>query len=404
MLERRIQVPELHPKQRAIADAKARYKVAACGRRFGKTQLGIDQIIATLVDGKPAAWFSPTYKMLADVWRQFKATLAPIITDKAETEHRIETVTGGVLDMWSLENPDAGRGRKYQRVVIDEAGLIAKLEEAWTEGIRPMLTDYKGDVIFSGTPKGRNYFWRLYCMGDDPEAAGWQSWHMPTTANPMIDADEVDAARLLLPDRAYRQEYLAEFIEESGGVFRNVAESIDVGRTDNEPPQAGRSYWLGVDLARIEDFTVLTVLDDTGRQVYFERFNQVSWELQITRIEAVALRYGARTLVDSTGVGDPIFEALRKRGLNVEGIQLTSQSKEQIIDGLAIALEQSKLRLLDVQVQTNELMAYQYELTNARNIRMNAPAGMHDDTVISLALAARGLIAPAATPMIWAVG
>ncbi len=340
-----------------------------------------------MLQGYPVAWFAPTYKILADTWRELKYILAPVTATKLEQEHRIELVTGGSIDMWSLESPDAGRGRKYKRVVVDEAGLIPCLEEAWTEGIRPMLTDYHGDAIFAGTPKGRNFFWRLYCQGEDENQPDWRCWHMPTTANPFIDPAEVEEARLMLPERAYQQEYLAEFIEDSGGVFRGVKEAVNAGRTQNEEPKRGISYILGVDLARIQDFTVLTVLDDTGRQVYFERFNQISWERQITSIELVARKYKANIVVDSTGVGDPIFESLRKRGLRVEGYGLTNQSKEQLIDALAIAIEHGKLSLMDIPTQTNELFAYQYELTRAGNIRMNAPEGMHDDCVIALAMA-----------------
>jgi hypothetical protein len=136
------------------------------------------------------------------------------------------------------------------------------------------------------------------------------------------------------------------------------------------------------------DFTVLSVMDSAGRQVHFERFNQISWERQLAAIMAVHERYRAAVVIDSTGVGDPIFERLRKAGVPVKPYQFTNASKEALIDNLAMRLEQGLVRLMDVPEQTNELLAYQYELTPSRNIRMNAPAGMHDDTVIALALSA----------------
>lgn len=370
-----------------IRSEARRYNILACGRRFGKTRLGIDLIIEPALYGRPTGWFAPTYKLLLEPWRELKHVLAPVIGRSSEAERRIELITGGSIDCWSLDDPNAGRGYKYRRVIIDEAAMVRYLEEAWTRAIRPTLTDFQGDAFFLSTPKGRDFFWRLWCRGQDGSDEEFRSWRYPTTANPYIQPDEVEAARAMLPERAYQQEYLAEFIEDAGGVFRGVAAAIDrgsaSGRTGTPP------YTIGVDLARVEDFTVITVVDSECRQVYLERFNQISWERQLSAIEAAVARYPqASVRVDATGVGDPIYEQLRRRGLRVSPVKFTAAVKEALIENLAILIESGRLRLLDNQVQESELIAYQYEVTPSRNVRMNAPAGMHDDTVIALALAA----------------
>ncbi len=329
--------------------------------------------------------------MLAEIWREAREILLPVARRVSVQEHRIELITGGVVDMWSLEAADSTRGRKYKRVVLDEAAMVPNLTDAWNAVIRPTLTDYIGDAWFLSTPKGQNFFWQLYNQGQDEHYPEFASWTMPTTANPIISPSEVEAARLSLPERVYQQEYLAAFLEESGGVFRMVREAVDKGRTENEDAAKGQEYSLGVDLARVEDFTVLDVLDASGRQVYHERFNQISWERQISAIVRVARAYNAQTFLDSTGVGDPIFEALRGHGIRVQGYQFTNQSKEAIINALALAFENGERRLMDISAQTAELSAYQYELTPSRNVRMNAPEGMHDDCVIALALANWGV-------------
>ena len=349
-------------------------------------------IIEAALKGMPVAWFSPTYKMLSEAWRDLKGLLQPVTARALASEHRLELVTGGVIDMWSLDAPDSARGRKYGRVVVDEAAMIAGLEDAFNAVIRPTLTDLKGDAWLPSTPKGMNFFWKAWTWGQDPNMPDWASWQLPTIANPYIDPEEVEAARLMLPERIYQQEYLATFLEEAGGVFRGVSECIDKGRGENEAYCRDLQYSLGVDLARVEDFTVLTVLDNNGRQVYFERFNQISWERQIAAIERVAMLYHARITMDSTGVGDPIFEAIRMKSMAIEGFQITGTTKEPLINELALAIEQQSIRLMDIPTQTNELQAYQYELTPSRNVRMNAPQGMHDDAVIALALAKHGII------------
>jgi phage FluMu gp28-like protein len=210
---------------------------------------------------------------------------------------------------------------------------------------------------------------------------------MPTATNPYIAAEEIEAARASTPERAFRQEWLAEFIDESGGVFQGVFECVEPGMGEAHPVD-GQRYYMGVDLARYEDWTVLCVLDASGRQVYLERFNQISWERQIAAIERVARRYAATVLVDSTGVGDPIYERLRALGLPVQPFHFTASSKDQLIDNLAILLEQQRLKLMDNEVQTNELISYEYEQLASGRLRANAPQGMHDDCVIALALAA----------------
>jgi hypothetical protein len=386
-----ISLPRPHPAQATILREARRFNVVACGRRFGKTQLGIHRLTQPALAGYPVAWFAPTFKYLAEAWRDFNRVLQPVIKSKNETERRIELVTGGVLDFWSLEDPDAGRSRKYKRIAIDEAAKVRYLERAWNEAIRATLTDLKGDADFYSTPKGRDFFWRAFGYGEDREKTDWACWRFPTSANPFIDAGEVAAARVQLPERVFRQEYLADFLEESGGVFRRIAESIDRGRSGSRRvPDPGEHYSAGLDLARVEDFTVITILDSKGRQVYHERFNQISWERQIGAVLSAVRPFRAVVYVDSTGVGDPIFERLLNAGLNAHPYQFTNSSKSKLIDHLAMQLEQGKIRLMDVPEQENELAAYAYELTATRNVRTNAPEGMHDDCVIALALAAWG--------------
>jgi len=118
----------------------------------------MDRVIHPALKGKPAAWFAPNYRLLADVWRQLQASLAGVITRVNQQEHRIELYGGGSIEMWSLESPDAGRGRAYAVVVIDEAAMVPNLDQAWQQSIRNTLTDLLGQAWFLSTPKGMNYF------------------------------------------------------------------------------------------------------------------------------------------------------------------------------------------------------------------------------------------------------
>jgi hypothetical protein len=389
-----LRLPRPHPGQQKILRESKRWNVVCCGRRWGKSTLAIHRLIGPALEGDPVAYFSPSYRMLSEVWRELVRILEPVTVTSNATERRIGLVTGGVVDMWSMTNPDSARGRRYRRVVIDEAAQVGNLGHAWNAVIRPTLTDFRGAADLYSTPRGTGFFKAAFDWGQDPLTPDWASWQMPTVANPFIAPDEVEAARRQLPERVFQQEYEALFIEDSGGVFRKVSEAVDAGRAAGTPPVAGMTYSLGVDLARVADFSVLAVVDSSGRQVYFDRFNQISWERQIASILDVARRYRAHVWMDSTGVGDPPLEAVRKGWGLVSGYHFTNSSKGALIDNLAMRIEGGRVRLMDLPVQTAELLSYQYELTPSRNIRMNAPEGQNDDCVIALALACWGLAQP----------
>lgn len=400
---------ELHPAQRKIALAARRWNVLCMGRRLGKTFLGLNRARQTLRRGQPVGWFAPTYKLSLEVWLDARRALRDEIASANKTEMRLELVNGGVLDFWTLDNPDAGRGRKYARVIIDEAAMVKNLMDAWQSSIRPTLTDLKGDAWFLSTPKGRNGFWQLYQLGLDPTQSEWMSWQMPTSANPYLDPAEIEAAREMLPERIYQQEYLAAFIQDSGFVFRRIMEAAIAEPQD--VPQPNHHYVMGVDLARKVDFTVCIVLDVSVvpfAMVAMDRYNQTDWAVQIRRIQALAERFGIEAMfVDQTGVGDPVVEQmqreLRAQGapavpgmprMRVTGVQFTNASKSNMVESLALAFEKNAIEIINDPNLTAELMAYDQERLPSGLIRYGAPAGTHDDCVMALALAWHGATLP----------
>lgn len=206
-----VTLPKPHPAQVQIIQQARRMNCAALGRRSGKTVLGIRLMAKkALVQRLPCAWIAPSYKLLDEAWRETKLRLANVIITKQEQTKRIELMGGGALDFWTLEDEGAGRGRKYARMIIDEAAHARYLKDTWENALLPTLTDYRGDAFFLSTPLGRNYFHDLFQNGnpDNPERLpDWQSWQMPTTCNPYISTDEVENMRKLLPERVYQQEY-----------------------------------------------------------------------------------------------------------------------------------------------------------------------------------------------------
>lgn len=368
----------------------SRFNVVDVGRRAGKTALGLDLCVTPESLPYPVGWFSPTYKMLLEVWREAVRTFAPILSRRNIQERRLEFITGGLLEFWSLDNPDVARGRKYRRIIVDEAAMVSSLMDVWQYALRPTLADYQGDAWFLSTPKGRNGFWQMWQWGQDAAMPEWASWQMPSSVNPTLAPSELDEMRRTMPERTYQQEILASFVEDGGGVFRRVqeaatAEPVDVRRGD-------RTYIAGLDWALSYDFTVLTIIDANTREVvYLDRYNGVDYSMQRQRIKAACDRFGvAGVIAESNAMGKPNNDELRRMGLPVRDFTTTNATKADIIESLAAAFEQGNIRILNDATLIAELQAYEVQRLPSGMVRYTAPDSMHDDCVVSLALAWHG--------------
>jgi hypothetical protein len=344
---------------------------------------------------RPVAWFAPTYKMLAADWRGMKAMLAEITTHKLEQEHRLVLITGGNVDMWSLDQPDSARGRRYARVVLNEAAQVAHLQEAWEQVIRPTLADFSGDAWFGSTPRGHNYFWQLWNRGQDQAAnPDWRSWKYPTASNPFILPSEIAQARGELPERVFSQEYLAEFIEGEGLVFRNIRACMTAPQT-TPAKHKGHNIVIGADWGKQEDFTALALVCSTCKaEVAHDRFNKIDYSYQRKRVGAWAKGWGVSYgLVESNSIGTPILEQLQLEGMPFYGFETTAVSKPPLIESLGLAFERKECQWLDDPVWTSELEAYERKVSAVTGrSSYGAPEGLHDDTVIARALAWRAAL------------
>lgn len=348
--------------------------------------LGVDLLVDKAIDGGMVGWFSPTYRMLNEVWKAIHETTRPLHSRVSLQEHRIELITGGVIDCWSLDAYDSVRGRKYHRVVIDEAAMVPDLGDAWQAAIRPTLTDYRGDAFFLSTPKGINFFHECYSRGVDDTQDEWQAWHAPTTANPYIDPAEVEAARVELPEQVFRQEYLAEFLQNEGAVFRNIDDCLSPDTGDHK----GHRLFAGVDWGQQNDFTAISIICGTCKhEVELDRFNKIEFAFQRARLKAIIDRWRVQAVIAETNsIGQPNLEALVREGLPVRGFETTASSKPPLIQSLALALERVECQWLPDPVGRVELLSYEAK-RNATTGRVSysAPSGGHDDTVMARALA-----------------
>lgn len=356
-----------------LSEAK-RFNVLDCGRRWGKSALAVNLLTENALEGHPVAYFAPFYSLLSGTFKELYSVLNELTTRKHDNQF-IELVTGGSIEFWSLENPIAGRSRKYKVAIIDEAAFNRNLWASWTEAIRPTLTDLKGSAWFMSTPKGKNDFYKLWMRGQTGEP-DWMSWQMPTVTNPFIDASEIEAARRDLPELAFAQEYLAEFNDNAANPFGMDKIRICTGQMSNEP-----AVCFGIDLAKSFDWTVIIGLDRFGVVCYFDRFQRPWNETKeiIRRLPRAAIK------IDSTGVGDPITEDIQRERGDVHSFKYTSTSKQQLMEGLAAAIHQRRVVFPDGTIRA-ELESFEYQMTGT-GVKYTAPPGLHDDCVNALALA-----------------
>lgn len=349
-----------------------------------------DEMILAMLAGETVIYTTPTYGMLKDMWRSLVRFMTHnrIPHYKNETDRFMRFPNGGQLTMWSLEAADTMRGGNAHLIINDECAFVPGFMGVWSEVLLPMLLDFGGRAYFPSTPNGHNDFWQLAQKGEDPLEPLWESFHYTTYDNPHIDPAEIDLLKSTLTQRAYEQEILAEFMEDAGAVFRNVAA---VSTLDTRDPYAG-NFIFGIDFARDNDFTVISVIDQASRkQVAIDRFNQIGWSVQRGRIRALYDKWKPRTIIaESNSIGSVNIEALQQEGLPVRSFQTTATSKPPLIDALALAIERAEIGLLNDPVQKGELQAYSLHRLPSGNYRYEAPAGGHDDTVMALALALHG--------------
>jgi hypothetical protein len=363
--------------------------VVACGRRFGKTTVGKRAIAYALCEGGHCWWLAPTYAMASQVWRDFKAACRDI---KGLVIHeqawRMEFAKGGILEIKSTYYPDHLRGAGLDFVVLDEAAFMEP--NVWPEIVRPMLLERRGGALFLSSPNGKNWFWEIFQPGLDYNQRTWRSFQFASYDNPFIAPEEIDELKRTMPERIYREEILAEFIDDAGQVFRGFREAATA--PTSAQPIVGRQYFAGLDWGR-EDYTVMVVIDADSRQmVAIDRFNQISWSLQRGRLQAMVERWQpAAVWAEENSIGSVNIEALQNEGLPIHPFKTTAQSKAPLIEGLALAIERGELTLLPDEILLGELASYRMERLPGGGYRYSAPSGGHDDTVVATALAWHGV-------------
>ena len=373
-----------HDKQREIHDAinhgHEKYYALNIGRQFGKTLLGINQLLWWAINDKGCriAWITPVYKQGKKVFADLERAVAKSNLFTFNKSDLMVSGFGSTIEFFSGERPDNIRGNTFDYMVVDEMAFTRP--ELWDEVLSATVLVKGKKVIFISTPKGKNHFHKL-CMQPNYDDR-YAYFHFSSFDNPMIDPRELDERKRSLPDHVFRQEYLAEFIDNASGIFKNVHDCIGTGA---KTPK----MYAGLDIGRADDYTVLTIINQDGKMVEAHRWRHDEWSKIIEKVSQIIKKSNATTLVEVNNQGDVFYEMLQVTCKNlVHPFVTTSKTKPIIIEDLAVAFEQQSISIVNDQWLIDELDNFSYIYNpNTRNVSYSAPAGLHDDGVISTALA-----------------
>lgn len=353
-----IELMTLFDDQVRALELPGRFKVIRCGRRWGKTGLGVTVAADDAIKGRYVGWFAPEYKFVAETYREIETILDPIKKNSSK-DGVFSTITKGRIDFWSLENPLAGRSRKYHRIIIDEAAFGKdNLLDIWRKNLRPTLLDYAGEALILSNTNGNSADNFLYQIcphdGEKVSAHGFVEYHAPTHANPHLPREELDKLQAENHPLVYQQEYLADFVDWSGVAFFS-SDSLLVNGLPVEMPKKCDSVFAVIDSA------VKTGSENDGTAVIYYAYTEhlgrgqyplVILDYDIQQIEGAlletwlptvfktledfALRCGARNgstgaFIEDKSSGMVLIQQAKRRNWPAQGIdsKLTSVGKDE---------------------------------------------------------------------------
>ena len=375
------QRPFLTTYQQAILDAPERYTITAAATKCGKTASHIIWIFEQalqLKDNQSVWWIAPVYQQAEIAFRRMKSQVSEkdfFISN--ESKLTLILPNGARIEFKSGEKPDNLYGDDVYAAVVDEASRMR--EESWY-ALRSTLTATKGKCKMIGNVKGKkNWFYKLgerARLGED-DYKFFKITAYDAAKEGILDVEEIEQAKRDLPEFVFKELYLAEPGDDNSNPF-----GLDNIRKCYAPLSSAIPIAFGIDLAKYTDWTVITGLDNMNRVCYTERF-QGDWMQTKQKIINVVGRIPAH--IDATGVGDPIVEDLQRILPNIKGFKYTSQSKQQLMEGLVMEIQQHTI-FFPEEPYGFELENFEYEYTRT-GVKYSAPSGMHDDAVNSIALA-----------------
>lgn len=373
---------------RACFDKETTYITLNGSRQVGKTVICTIAALKWALE-KPEQCVmvvSPTDSQVKKIYKQIMLMIEPMIffvkSYKIQSgDSEIIFRNGSVILFRSALSDNTLRGYSNTHLILDECAFIK--EDTWNTVLAPTLTVRGKKVLFCSTPKGNNFFARLYDRGLQAIEKSYKSFKLTFHNNPYANLLFIGEQQIILPDEVFRQEYLGEFID-SAGCFRNINE---VCILDKQIYINSEQYYVGVDIALKNDYTVAVCFNSKMEMVDYIRFNNTEIVHLTTSLKEFFNKWRPKkVLIESNNQGLPIIQTLRSQGIqNINEFSTTSSSKPLMINQLIAAIGKTEVKLLKDEVIKSEFNAFTATLTTSGNIKYAAAYG-HDDIVMAVAM------------------
>lgn len=300
---------ELLPWQQQVWNDKTRFKVVAAGRRTGKSRLAAYLLIVNALQATKGHVFyvAPTQGQARDImWSTLLEIGHSVIVSSHINNLQLTLVNGATISLKGADRPETMRGVSLKFLVMDEYGDMKP--EVFEQILRPALADQKGNALFIGTPLGRNHFYDLYKQGLSGEDPNTKSFHFTSFDNPLLDPDEIEAAKKSMSSFSFRQEFMASFEAAGGALFKE--EWI---KFDEDEPEVGE-YYIAVDLAGFEDEGATKIknsrLDNTAIAVV--KANEQGWWVANIIYGRWDVKETAKKIFDAVKKYEPVAVGIEK--------------------------------------------------------------------------------------------
>ena len=360
----------LHDAQMQIFKSDKRFKVASCGRRFGKSYLAAWVLIIKALQSpdKDVFYVAPTFQQAKDIlWSILKDVGQSVIKSTHENTATITLVNDRKIYLKGSDRPDTLRGVGLAYVVMDEYASMKP--EVWEMILRPTLAEVKGGALFIVTPAGKNHFHKLWLEAQLPEnEEDWESYQFVSTDNPFLDPAEIEAAQKSMSTQAFRQEFEATFESFSGGVFQEEWVKYEEDEEfDEETSSKVGHYVVSVDPAGFEkadkgrglkssklDETAISVVKIVGDEWLVKDIHHGRWNIKETaeKIIDVSEDVSATTVgIESGALKNAIMpyieDEMRVRGrwINITDVTHGGKRKQdRIVWALQGRMEHGKIK------------------------------------------------------------
>lgn len=335
---------------------------------------------------------SPTLAQSRKVFKDIVDTVskAPgIVKKKNETLLEIRFSNGSEILFKSAEQRDALRGLTVSGVLcIDEAAYIS--DEVFNL-LLPTTDVNKAPILIVSTPRFKEgFFYTYYEMGmrKNPNCYSYSFNDYDTSR--LLSPERLETYRKTLPHNQFLTEYLGQFLDSESILFGDFKLCI------KPAPENWKSCYMGIDWSsgKGQDYTVISILDDIGHQIYVDRFNDLNTSQTVERVYETIKKFRPVSIyAEDNSIGHQFIDLLKDRKItNITPFTTSNKSKSELVSGLQLAFEQQQISILPYDAQIRELASYQMEYNPKTNtVTYNAPTGLHDDTTIALMLALKAV-------------